>query len=145
MFFRGKHIMNAHTMMRMMLPVVILFVVATAAAARRLTYFYTVGRSTGGLMTAALYPVDFDHREPPGGTIYFSLPPENPEAQPGDEKSCAALCLMTKPCTHYMFTAVSNDSGVCRLVTSGNIIFLIPPPSAGTTTGFEGLSGGMFG
>ena len=65
--------MNAYTMMRMMLLLVILFVVATAAAARRLTYFYTVGRS-GGLMTA-LYPVDFDHREPSGGTIYFSLPP----------------------------------------------------------------------
>ena len=132
-----------------MLLLVILLIGASAVTARRLTYFYASG-DVGG-WTALYPPFDFDYREPPPGTIYFSLPPENAEAQPGDKKSCAAKCLASKICTHYIFTAVSDDTGYCRLATSGNIIFLIPPPITGGGAGgggseFEGgLSGGMFG
>ena len=129
-----------------MLLLVILFIGASAVTARRLTYFYASGDGGGEWM--ALYPpFDFDYREPPPGTIYFSLPPENAEAQPGDKKSCAAKCLASKICTHYMFIAVSENTGYCRLATSGNIIFLIPPPiTGGGGSGFDGsLSGGMFG
>ena len=124
----------------------LLFIIfgVSAVTARRLTYFYASGDGSGE-WTALYPPFDFDYREPPPGTIYFSLPPENAEAQPGDKNSCAAKCLASKICTHYMFTAVSEDAGYCRLATSGNIIFLIPPPITGGA-GFEGgLSGGMFG
>ena len=128
----------------------LLFIIfgVSAVTARRLTYSY-IGDGSGGA-TGGWTAVDLDHREPPPGTIFISLPPDNAEAQPGDKNSCAAKCLASKICTHYMFTAVSDDAGYCRLVTSGNIIFLIPPPitgggAGGGGSGFEGLSGGMFG